>query len=100
MVLGGFFSHVEPSGQGLVRRLQMSRYLHSGLRYWRAGENLGWGREGSSTPLWMVRAWMGSPLHRANVLEPTYRELGIGVVSGVPGGVDGATYTTDFGVSG
>jgi uncharacterized protein YkwD len=46
-----------------------------------------------------MKAWMHSPGHRANVLKPGFRELGVGVVARVPvGGAAGATYTVDFGV--
>ena len=42
---------------------------------------------------------MNSPGHRANVLEPRYREIGLGVAIGNPAGADGvgATYATEFG---
>ena len=44
-------------------------------------------------------AWMHSPPHRANILNGTFSEIGIGIARGAPiGGVgDGATYVTDFG---
>ena len=46
-----------------------------------------------------VDAWMDSPGHRENVLKRVYREVGIGVVLGVPvSDAAGATYTVDFGV--
>ena len=36
---------------------------------------------------------------RANVVKRAYREIGIGIVTGVPSDRDsGATYTADFGV--
>ncbi len=40
---------------------------------------------------------MDSPGHRANVLDASYREIGIGVAS-APGAR--AIYTTDFGARG
>ena len=44
------------------------------------------------------RAWMDSPGHRANILRPQFREIGIGIALGAAGaGPDGATYTADFG---
>jgi uncharacterized protein YkwD len=46
-----------------------------------------------------MKAWMDSPGHRANVLKPGFRELGVGVVARAPESDDaGATYTVDFGV--
>ena len=45
---------------------------------------------------------MASPGHRANILDPSYRETGIGVSPQAPvafaGGQPGAIYTQDFGV--
>jgi uncharacterized protein YkwD len=48
----------------------------------------------------MVNAWMASTPHRANILDGKFREIGLGVVGGVPGRrrASGATFTTDFGV--
>ena len=44
---------------------------------------------------------MSSPGHKANILRRQFREIGIGIALGAPvdaGGLDGATYTADFGV--
>ena len=42
---------------------------------------------------------MHSPGHRANILNPGFREIGIGVVTGAPepGVENAATYATSFG---
>jgi uncharacterized protein YkwD len=49
-----------------------------------------------------VDAWLASPGHRKNMLEGTYRELGVGVAEGAPkrtsSGLPGATYTLNLGV--
>ena len=97
MVSRRFFSHVQPGGLGLVTRLRRVRYLPG--RVWAVGENLGWGMGGFDRPLWMMRAWMHSTAHRANILLPAYREVGLGVYPGVPIATParGATFTTDFG---
>ena len=59
------------------------------------------GSEATANPFYaMVDGWMQSPGHRANILQPAYREIGIGIVPAAPKkGVEGAaaTYTTDFG---
>jgi hypothetical protein len=47
-----------------------------------------------------MAAWMNSPGHRANILQPQYRQIGFGVIAGNPNSKDGsgATYVTEFGV--
>ena len=49
----------------------------------------------------IVRSWMHSPGHRANILNPAFREIGIGVVTGAPeaGTEHAATYATSFGAA-
>jgi uncharacterized protein YkwD len=88
---------VQPGDIGLVARLRRARYLPG--RLWVVGENLAWGMGGVDRPLRLVRAWMHSTGHRANILFPAYREVGLGVYPGVPleTPAGGATVTTDFG---
>ena len=66
---------------------------------WTLGENLAWGSYQLATPKSIVRSWMNSPGHRANILNGRFREIGIGVVDGapVPGTSHAATYATSFG---
>jgi uncharacterized protein YkwD len=98
MVRDGYFAHTSPSGYTFVDRI-----LHAGYTRrndsWSLGENLAWGTGELGTARAINHAWMDSPGHRANILKPSYRDLGIGVQLGVPedAGV-GATVTTDFGV--
>jgi uncharacterized protein YkwD len=61
-----------------------------------AGENIA---TGYTTPESVVDAWMASPGHCANILDPQYREVGTGVVNRMIRGtsnIDG-TWTQDFG---
>ena len=51
------------------------------------GENLAWG---FSNPAAVVRAWLGSPEHRANLLRPGFDRIGIGYAGR-------AVITADFG---
>ncbi len=98
MVRQQFFDHVSPSGSTLTRRIKSTSYLRGSLRRWEIGENLGWGTGAQATPFGMVKAWMGSPGHRRNILDRGYREIGIGIVYGAPEDVDGGvTYVTEFG---
>jgi uncharacterized protein YkwD len=72
----------------------------NGLSFWSVGENIAWGGDSRGTPKSIVKSWMHSPPHRANILNPQFRALGVGFARGRPGGKrEGAgMYTTDFGM--
>jgi uncharacterized protein YkwD len=98
MVRDRYFDHTTPEGVTMVDRILRAGYVRE-AQGWALGENLEWGTGSLATPRGAVDAWMKSPGHRANVLRRSYRELGVGVVLGVPvGDAAGATYTVDFGV--
>jgi uncharacterized protein YkwD len=98
MVRRGYFAHTAPGGVSFVDRIMRQDYVDPG-QGWALGENLAWGSYQLATPRSIVRSWMDSPGHRANVLNPRFREVGIGVVLGAPqpGTRRAATYTTSFG---
>ena len=98
MVASNLFSHSSSNGGRLAGRVRSAGYL-SGARSWVVGENIGWAQSSLASPASMVRMWMNSPGHRANILRGAFRDIGIGIVYGTPVGEDaeGATYTTDFG---
>lgn len=52
---------------------------NSGYEYIMAGENLAMDFQ---TAEGMVNAWLNSPAHRNNILNPEFRDMGIGVVKG------------------
>ena len=93
-----YFSHDSLGGASFVDRIRSTGYLN-GARSWTVGENLAWGSRGRSTPLTITEMWMNSPGHRANILNSTFREVGIGVAYGAPisSSAPAATYATDFG---
>ena len=97
----GCFDH-ECSGESeLGRRLERVGYLGGGLLRWSYGENIAWGAAERGTPRAIVKAWMDSPPHRANILNRSFRELGVGFDTGTPHGdrAPGGIYTTDFGLA-
>ena len=98
MVRRDYFSHDSLSGASFVDRIRRTGYL-GGPRAWMVGENLAWGAGDRSPPAAIVRAWMNSPGHRANILQRRFREIGIGLALGAPERPEGpaATYATDFG---
>lgn len=80
MLAKGYWAHFSPDGTS-----PWSFFLSFGYKYRYAGENLArdFGDAGSA-----VSAWMNSPSHRENILNPNYKDIGIGVVEGNLAGVD------------
>lgn len=97
MVAEGFFAH-ETADSTLTDRVTATGYLPA--QKWRVGENLAWGEMDKATPTEIVKDWMASDGHRANMLDPGFRDIGVGIVVGRPGAAtgDSATYTADFGM--
>jgi uncharacterized protein YkwD len=98
MVARGYFAHVSPEGASVADRARASGYL-GGSQDWALGEDIGWGTGADSTPASIFQAFMESPPHRRIILDREFRESGVGVAPGVPGGGQGAgaTFTLDFG---
>lgn len=98
MVRKRYFAHTTPAGVSFVDRIIHQDYVQRG-QGWALGENLAWGSYQLATPKAIVRSWMHSPGHRANILNGRFREIGIGVVRGAPqrGVEHAATYATSFG---
>jgi uncharacterized protein YkwD len=95
----GFFEHASLDGSPLSKRVQAA-YPKNGSR-WRLGENLAWASPGLS-PRQALALWLASPPHRENLLLPAWREIGLGAVHALVGGVyEGRVVTiltADFGV--
>jgi uncharacterized YkwD family protein len=49
-----------------------------GITYKTAGENIAMGQR---TPEEVVKAWMNSPGHRANILKASFTHIGVGYVA-------------------
>jgi uncharacterized protein YkwD len=91
-----YLSHTSPDGASFSDRIAQAGYNN-----WTSlGENIA---AGQRSPQEVVDAWMNSPGHRANILDGSFRDVGIGVAVGPgawPGGfVDPSViwWTTDFG---
>ena len=101
MVVHGYLGHEGPGGS-MDSRITRAGYLSSAGRFV-IGEDIGGGDGVLGSPLAVVRDWMHSPVHRENILDPHFRDAGVGVARGFP--LDGtrgraATYTVDFGARG
>lgn len=64
------FSHTRPDGSSCFTALD-----GLGVDYVSAGENIA---AGYRTPAAVVEGWMNSSGHRANILDGTYRRIGVG----------------------
>lgn len=96
MAARGYFAHTTPDGVDFTARIRAAGY-----RDWsKVAENLAWGAGVKATPASIVQSWMDSPGHRANILDGTLRESGIGVVLAAPvaGVGGGVTYAHEFGL--
>jgi uncharacterized protein YkwD len=97
MVNRGYFDHVSPEGSTPRMRVRAAGYRGRSGRF-RAAETIGWGSGQMATPSAIVSEWLQSSEHRAILLSPRYREVGIGLAIGAPGtGEVGATVAADFG---
>ena len=70
----GYFAHNSPT---YGTPFQMMKSF--GISYRTAGENIA---KGQTTPAAVVNAWMNSSGHRANILNPSFTEIGVGYASG------------------
>jgi uncharacterized protein YkwD len=81
MALTHNMSHIGWGGSTFVGRAHAAGYAQP------SGENIGWGYE---TATEVMKAWMASPPHRANILNCAVQSIGTGVAYAA----DGSTYYT------
>ena len=87
MIRRAFFSHGNPDGAQV-----WDRALARGYRYRKIAENIA---AGQRTAAEVVRGWMDSPGHRANILDGELTQIGVGHALG---GAYGVTWTQVFGI--
>jgi len=102
MVTNNYFSHTAPNGLGPAERILQTSYIPNPEDGYDIGENIAWAVNNQATPQAIVTAWINSPDHLENILEPNYHDTAIGITPAAPPtlarGRPGATYTQDFGV--
>jgi uncharacterized protein YkwD len=80
MLTRGYFDHCTPEGLH-----SSDRIARSGLDFDATAENIYMVRNATSSPAdlasAMVKGWMNSRDHRANILTPDYRVVGVGIVA-------------------
>jgi uncharacterized protein YkwD len=101
MATDGYFAHSSANG-GLFWKRILQYYPQLPSKSWSVGENLLW-TSGPIDPQQALARWMASPDHRANILNPLFRDVGISSISepAAPGTYDGlnvVVITTDFGI--
>jgi uncharacterized protein YkwD len=74
MVDTGCLAHRCPNEADLETRLRQAGYFE-GADSWRFAENTGCGLSAEA----MVANWLASLYHRVNILDPDFREIGVGV---------------------
>lgn len=90
MLAKGYWAHTSPDG------LSPWTFVSSaGYAYVVVGENLA---KDFSSDAGVMAAWMASPGHRANVLKPEFRDVGIAVVSGSLSGSPTTLVVAHYGV--
>lgn len=85
MAARSFFEHTNPDGADPGQRITAAGYHWSTY-----GENIA---EGQQTPQEVMDSWMNSSGHRANILNCSFKEIGVGVHRGS----GGPWWTQDFG---
>lgn len=71
MVARNYFSHTSPTYGSPFQMI-----TDFGLKYTYAGENIAMGQR---TPVEVMNGWMNSSGHRANILNKSYTEIGVGL---------------------
>ncbi len=97
------FSHPGVNGSAPTQRMQNAGYAFAGT--WASGENIAWAstREpsGYQDEVQLLHTnLMNSPGHKANILNASFREIGIGFQVGPYQSWEGAFVTQNFALSG
>lgn len=88
MVRRRYFDHVSPGGSTISDRVNAT-----GMKWRTIGENIAVGQR---TPAAVVRGWMNSPGHRANIMNASFTVLGVGASRRGTRGYSGPTWTQVF----
>ncbi|HBL52322.1 MAG: hypothetical protein A3D24_04235 [Candidatus Blackburnbacteria bacterium RIFCSPHIGHO2_02_FULL_39_13] len=79
-----YFAHINPDGKDPFQRMK-----EGGVRFGTAGENLAL----APTLELAHQGLMNSPGHKRNILDPSFRRVGVGIIDG---GIYGKMVTQDF----
>lgn len=88
MIAHDYFAHARSGGPTFSQRLAAA-----GFHAASAGEAIAYGCGSRASAQSTVQSWLDSPPHRAVLLSPSYRRVGIGIVAGSPTGCSGGAST-------
>lgn len=91
MFAENYWAHFSPSG-----KTPWDFILGSGYKFSFAGENLAKNFQSSEE---VIKAWMASPTHRDNLLNPRYKDIGMAVSDGVLNGQKTLLVVEEFGTT-
>jgi uncharacterized protein YkwD len=75
MAARGYFSHTTPEGLDVFALMDQR-----GIGFSMAGENLAWNTHGDAQAApYALQGFLNSPPHRANLLNPAFSQIGVGV---------------------
>jgi uncharacterized protein YkwD len=94
MVRRHYFGHVSPANRDVVDRVASTGYSRG--RRFAVQENLYWWNPRQS-PNSVLKAWMASSTHRANIVDPAWNHFGLAAVMRSPFGGGGITVVGVFG---
>lgn len=89
MLVQQYFAHLGPDGKRVSSWLK-----NAGYDYLMAGENLAIGFASADE---VVEAWKNSPTHYANLVDPAWQDIGVGMASGLYNQVDTTLVAQFFG---
>ena len=89
MFKNDYWAHNSPQG-----KTPWTFFDNAGYKYSVAGENLA--KDFYDTDS-LIKAWMNSPTHKANIVHSKYKEIGIAVVNGTLGGIKTTLVVQHFG---
>lgn len=77
MIANNYFSHMDKNGNSPFDRLR-----NAGITYRTAAENIAYGQKSAQE---VMNSWMNSAGHRANILNSSVKEIGIGAARSANG---------------
>lgn len=89
MFAKNYWAHISPTGT-----TPWEFITKTGYQYIYAGENLAKSFDNTDE---VVKAWMKSPTHRANIMKPEYTEIGLAVHNGVLNNEETTLVVQEFG---